>query len=108
MELKLILDGKEKTFRSGKITTRMFRRATEIRKAFVGGDFLGENYGGEDLDGAIDFIVEYFGKQFTFDDFLDGYLLEDSADFMVLFLKVLYNVQTNEDKAKVPTTKPGK
>lgn len=108
MELKLIIDEKEKTFRTGKITTRMFRKATDIRKSFVNGEFLGENYGSEDLDQAIDFIVEYFGKQFTYDEFLDGNMVDDSGDFMVLFLKVLYNIQTNEDKAKVPAKKTGK
>ena len=108
MELKLTLDGKEKVYKSGIITVRMFRRATEVRKAFIDEKFLGENYPATDLDEAVQFIVEYFGNQFSVDDFYDGFMISDAQDLMVFFFKVLNNIQTNEEKFKVAEDASGK
>ena len=108
MELVLVLNEKETTFRTGKITVRMFRRATEVRKAFIDEKFLGENYPSTDLDEAVQFIVEYFGNQFSVDDFYDGFMVSDAQDLMVFFFKVLNNIQTNEEKFKVAEDASGK
>ena len=108
MELVLQLGEKETTFRTGKITVRMFRRATEVRKAFIDEKFLGENYPATDLDEAVQFIVEYFGNQFTVDDFYDGIMFADAQEFVLLFLKVLNNIQTNEEKFKGAVDSVGK
>ena len=108
MELTLVLNEKETIFRTGKITVRMFRRATEVRKAFIDEKFLGENYPATDLDEAVQFIVEYFGNQFSVDDFYDGFMISDAQDLMVFFFKMLNNIQTNEEKFKVAEDASGK
>ena len=47
-------------------------------------------------------------KQFTSDDFYDGFMFADAQEFVLLFLKVLNNIQTNEEKFKGPVDSVGK
>ena len=108
MELKLTLDGKEKTYKSGIINGRMFRRSVEVRKQFLAGELLGENFGTDELDEVVEFFVEYFGRQFTVDEFYDGFMLGDAQEFVLFFVKVLHNIQTNEEKFKEPVDSVGK
>lgn len=108
MELKLVVNGKEKAYKSGMITGRMFRRAVEVRKQFLDGELLGENFGIDQLDEVVEFFVEYFNKQFTVDEFYDGFLVSDAQDFMLFLFKVLHNIQTNEEKFKEPVDSVGK
>ena len=108
MELKLTLNGKEKSYKSGIITGRMFRRSVEVRKQFFDGELMGENYGVDQLDEVVEFIVDYFGRQFTVDDFYDGFMFADAQEFVLLFLKVLNNIQTNEEKFKGAVDSVGK
>ena len=107
MELKLTLNGKEKVYKSGIITGRMFRRSVEVRKQFFDGELMGENYGVDQLDEVVEFIVDYFGKQFTVDDFYDGFMFADAQEFVLFLMKVLHNIQTNEEKFK-PVDSVGK
>ena len=107
MELKLTLDGKEKAYKSGIITGRMFRRSVEVRKQFLAGELLGENFGTDELDEVVEFFVEYFGRQFTVDEFYDGFMIGDAQEFVLFLMKVLHNIQTNEEKFK-PVDSVGK
>ena len=59
MELKLTLDGKEKVYKSGIITGRMFRRSVEVRKQFFDGELMGENYGVDQLDEVVEFFTDF-------------------------------------------------
>lgn len=68
LELTLFIDGKEKTFVAPFVNTRMLRRAMELAKSEE--DL--ENFGVENLDSTIDYLVDLFGKQFTRDEFYDG------------------------------------
>ena len=107
MELVLQLGGKETTFRTGKITVRMFRRSVEVRKQFLAGELLGENFGTDELDEVVEFFVEYFGRQFTVDEFYDGFMIGDAQEFVLFLMKVLHNILTNEEKFK-PVDSVGK
>ena len=98
MELKLTLNGKEKSYKSGIINGRMFRRSVEVRKQFLAGELLGENFGTDELDEVVEFFVEYFGRQFTVDEFYDGFMIGDAQEFVLFLMKVLHNIQTNEEK----------
>ena len=108
MELKLTLNGKEKVYKSGIITGRMFRRSVEVRKQFLAGELLGENFGTDELDEVVEFFVEYFGRQFTVDEFYDGFMIGDAQEFVLFLMKVLHNIQTNEEKFKGAVDSVGK
>ena len=107
MELKLTLNGKEKSYKSGIINGRMFRRSVEVRKQFLAGELLGENFGTDELDEVVEFFVEYFGRQFTVDEFYDGFMIGDAQEFVLFLMKVLHNIQPNEEKFK-PVDSVGK
>ena len=108
MELKLTLNGKEKSYKSGIINGRMFRRSVEVRKQFFDGELLGENFGTDELDEVVEFFVEYFGRQFTVDEFYDGFMIGDAQEFVLFLMKVLHNIQTNEEKFKGTVDSVGK
>lgn len=67
MEIKLLIDDKEKTFVSDFISARMLRRTLEISKQVNFNDMSPE-----ELDTMVDFIVEIFKSKFTRDDVYDG------------------------------------
>lgn len=67
MDIKLLIDGKEKTFVSDFISARMLRRTLEISKKVNFNDMKAE-----ELDTMVDFIVELFKDKFTRDDVYDG------------------------------------
>lgn len=98
MELKLKINGDERLFESGKITMKLFRKATRIRREFMNEELFGVGYPESDFDKAISFIVEYFGNKFTIDEFWDGFEINDSTEFFSFFLRVLNNIETNEEK----------
>ena len=67
MEIKLLIDDKEKTFVSNFISARLLRRTLEISKQVNFNDVSPE-----ELDTMVDFIVEIFKSKFTRDDVYDG------------------------------------
>ncbi|MFY9282738.1 MAG: hypothetical protein WAO56_01315 [Miniphocaeibacter sp.] len=67
MEIKLLIDDKEKTFVSNFISARLLRRTLEISKQVNFNDMSPE-----ELDTMVDFIVEIFKSKFTRDDVYDG------------------------------------
>ena len=101
MEIEIIIDGKKKVFRSKEITFKVFRKGTEILPKFSSGEFMGDGYPMEELDEAVDLIVDYFGNQFTLEQFYDGFMMDDALDFIVLFKQVLMNIQMNNGKRKM-------
>lgn len=101
MELQLTLKGKTKTFKSTKITFKTFKQGTALLKRFNDGDFLENDYDLNDLDDAVQLIVDYYHGQFTVDDFCEGYMMEDSIDFLNLFQTILVNIQMNNGKREL-------
>ena len=67
MEIKLLIDDKEKTFVSNFISARLLSRTHEISKQVNFNDMSPE-----ELDTMVDFIVEIFKSKFTRDDVYDG------------------------------------
>ena len=67
MEIKLLIDDKEKTFVSNFISARLLRRTLEKSKQVNFNDMSPE-----ELDTMVDFIVEIFKSKFTRDDVYDG------------------------------------
>lgn len=101
MEIELKLNGKKKKFKSNKITFGTFLKGTEILPAFQKGEFLGDDYEMEQMDDAIELILNFFNNQFTKEEFCDGYEVEDGLDFFALFQQVLLNIQMNNGKRKM-------
>ncbi|HZJ99104.1 MAG TPA: hypothetical protein VFC79_03815 [Tissierellaceae bacterium] len=67
MEIKLIVDNKEKTYVADFISARMLRRTLEISEKVNFNDMKAD-----ELDTMVDFIVELFKSQFTRDSVYDG------------------------------------
>lgn len=67
MEIKLIVEGKEKTYVADFISARMLRRTLEISENVNFNDMKAE-----ELDTMVDFIVELFKAKFTRDEVYDG------------------------------------
>lgn len=67
MDIKLLIDNKEKTFVSDFISARMLRKTLEISKKVNFNDMSPE-----ELDTMVDFVVEIFKGKFTRDDVYDG------------------------------------
>ncbi len=67
MEIKLIVDNKEKTYVADFISARMLRRTLEISEEVNFNDMKAE-----ELDTMVDFIVELFKDKFTRDEVYDG------------------------------------
>lgn len=73
MKIKLTIGGKQREFYSG-ITARKVRTAYTER-AKVDAALADENHVFDDkeFDGLVQWAVESFDRQFTADEFLDGY-----------------------------------
>lgn len=67
MEIKLIVDNKEKTYVADFISARMLRRTLEISE-----DVNFNDMKAEELDTMVDFIVELFKGKFSRDEVYDG------------------------------------
>lgn len=72
MDIKLKIDGKDKTFTADFISARMVRRTIEVSNGI---NF--ENLKAEELDKLVDYIVELFSNKFTRDDVYDGLSSKD-------------------------------
>ena len=75
MQVKLKMEGKEKTFSPSFISARMVRKTLEIKEQ------LQSHIGKNDLDSVVEYMVDLFGNQFSLDDFYDGVPVDE-------FLKV--------------------
>jgi hypothetical protein len=67
VEIKLLIEKKEKTFVPRFISARQFRKGMEISKKVKVGI-----YEPEELDTVVDYVVELYDHQFTRDEFYDG------------------------------------
>lgn len=66
MQITLQVETKKRTYTPKFVSGRMFRRTLEVSKVLQNG--LGE----DELDAAVDYIVELYGNQFTRDELYDG------------------------------------
>lgn len=108
MEIELLINGKKKKFKSKGITFRTYRIGTELVPKIHEGEFLGDNYPMEELDMAVDLILDFFNKQFTQEDFYDGFQMDDSLDFITLIHEVLLNIQMDNGKREILANAEGK
>ena len=68
MNIKLNIDGQEKTFKAGFISARMLRNTMKMYNEIEKIDLTSP----EGLDVIVDFEVDVYGKQFTRDQLYDG------------------------------------
>lgn len=108
MEIELKIDNKKKKFKSKGISFRTYRVGTELLPKTEKGEFMGNNFPIEELDEAVNLILNYFNNQFTLDEFNDGFQMEDSLDFISLFWEVLLNIQMDNGKREVMQNAEGK
>lgn len=67
MNITLLKDGEKKTYSKFFVSARYMRKALQMRT-----ELNLNNLSVEDVDTVINFVVEVFDKQFTFDDVYDG------------------------------------
>lgn len=65
--MKIKIDGKDKEFKIGFISARMFKRTVELQEKAKGKDVDLDL-----LDELVDYIVQVYGNKFTADEFYDG------------------------------------
>lgn len=98
--MKLTLN--DKTYTSPKATMGMIRRLVALNdlinkreKVIKSGTEDEQNklietlHPLDDIDNNVALIVEYFGKQFTAQEFMDGYTVESIQDFYVLVYNLI-------------------
>lgn len=74
IEIKLEINGEEKTFTCTKVKGILLRKTAAIVKTF---NKMAEQLSEEEIDELVDYIVDVFGKQFTRDEYYDGTDIED-------------------------------
>lgn len=67
MNITLVKDGEKKIFSQFFVSSRYMRKALELRT-----DMNLNDLSLEDVDTVVNFVVEVFSNQFTFDDVYDG------------------------------------
>lgn len=85
MEIKLMMDGKFKTFKTKFINGRAFREAIVLQKEIQEGGVTIDI-----IDKLVEFVVMVFGNQFTIDDFYDG--IENTEMFTKMLAVVTYAI----------------
>lgn len=85
MQIKLMIDGKEKTFTAPFVNTRRLKETIALKVDLTNKD-ISE---GDKLDKATVYLVDVYGKQFTADELLDGFPANDFYDKAVHDMKVI-------------------
>jgi hypothetical protein len=85
MNITLLKDGEKKTYSQFFVSARYMRKALEMKT-----EMNLNNLSVEDIDTVINFVVEVFGKQFTYDDVYDGLSYDELVD--TIFSDVFMNV----------------
>jgi len=102
MNITLLKDREKKTYSQFFISARYMRKTLELRK-----DINFSNLTSENIDTVINFVVEVFDKQFTFDDVIDGLSYDELVPtvFDDIFMNILQgrkqevNAEGDEKKA---------
>lgn len=69
IEIKLEINGEEKTFTCTKVKGILLRKTAAIAKTF---DKMSEELKEEEVDELVDYVIDVFGNQFTRDDYYEG------------------------------------
>jgi len=93
MIIKLIIDGKERTFKPGFISGRRLRETMEMNE-----ELEGKKTNGTTLDSMVDYLVNLFGKQFTRDEFYDGIASDKITDTFVECVQGVMGKLVNKSK----------
>jgi len=87
MEIKLRIDGDNKTFTNDFVKARVFRNALKLNEKM---SKEGNEISVETFDEMVGFVVTVFDNQFTTDDFYDGVQAgELQSEIMHVFNSVL-------------------
>lgn len=70
--MKIKIDGKDKEFKIGFISARMFKKTVELQEKAESKDINMDL-----LDELVDYIVQVYGNKFTSDEFYDGVDVSD-------------------------------
>ncbi|RSL32669.1 hypothetical protein D7Z54_14565 [Salibacterium salarium] len=102
MEIKLLLDGEEKTF------TVPFATGFTVRKTFeIAREYGGSNIQEEGYDAHADYIVLAFNNQFTRDELYAGYpggdIVRKADEIMAWALNPKGKEGTDTKNTKTPT-----
>lgn len=71
MNIKLNIDGKEKTFNLKKVKGSLYRKFLEIQQILIDLEKTETGYGLEHFDMMVTFICQAFNNEFTEDQLLD-------------------------------------
>lgn len=113
MKIQLVIDGKKKTFNSKPITFRGYHNMVLYEQKIFNANQVPveeQEFNFDDYMEFVDIVVDYFGNQFTVDEFLDGYYLEGGFEHSMFVFEVLGNVRNGgapepEGKKKDQTKK---
>lgn len=95
MNLKLKIDGQEKTFVSEFIPARAFRKVLEMNRRINFNDLAPE-----EMDEIVELIRSVFNKEFTIDQFYDGLPVHELQFKMKEVFLTINGMTTGESSEK--------
>ncbi|KMY49571.1 phage tail assembly chaperone G [Peribacillus loiseleuriae] len=91
MQITLLIEGQEKTFSTGFISSRKFRKALEMQEKLQG------QATAKTIDEVVCYVVEVFGDKFTFDELYDGL----ASNKLIPTLHEVINVVIGDEATKL-------
>lgn len=97
MNIRVIQEGKENTYKLGDIKGSVFRKFLVTRDILIEAEKTGD-FSVEMFDNLVDFVVSAFGNQFTADELLDSMNI---VDINILSLEIQNEIaKKTENKMK--------
>lgn len=97
MNIRVIQEGKENTYKLGDIKGSAFRKFLVARDVLIEAEKTGD-FSVDMFDSLVNFVVSAFGNQFTADELLDSM---DIVDINILILEIQKEVnKKTENKMK--------
>lgn len=104
MKIELVLDGKKKSFKSKTISVLTYHKAMIMQANAMAEKFMNGSMSTleeedhlkfmDDYYEFVDLVVVFFGKQFTADEFMEGFQIIGGFDHSKFVFDVLHNIQT--------------
>lgn len=89
---------KGEKYYSKPVSVGLIAQTAELIPKFAKGEFLGDNYKPSELDTMIDFVVKFFGNQFSKKEFKENTEFEDAMAMMEFFWGCLNGVQISTER----------
>ncbi|WP_273478268.1 phage tail assembly chaperone G [Ignavigranum ruoffiae] len=126
MEIILVIDGKEKRFKQDTVNYITIRKALEWKDRYQKQSELMNEYFESGIDGepdpsiinesqyfddykelelTADLVVSFFNHQFTFDDFVNGYYVNNVREFHAIAFEIIGYVLTVMSEENTETKK---